>query len=106
MLPITETSNYWYGHRLISQPFCEYGGLLIDPRLSGDEIKLLVETMQRHLAATMPRAVRKSTATSAFLLSSAGYSSSRIPTVWRRFHCMRGQTTCGRRPSSTRCGRR
>ena len=57
LLPITETSNYWYGHRLISQPFCEYGGLLIDPRLSGDEIKVLIETLQRHLAATMPQAV-------------------------------------------------
>ena len=57
LLPFTETSNYGYAHRLISQPFCEYGGVLLDPRLSGDEIKLLIETLQRYLAVAMPLAV-------------------------------------------------
>ena len=57
LLPFTETSNYGYGHRLISQPFCEYGGLLLDPRLSAVSVNLIIEMLQHYLAAAMPLAV-------------------------------------------------
>lgn len=56
VLPAIETSNYWYGRRLISQPFCEYGGLLIDADVPGDKIKLLVDALHGYLAEKAPGA--------------------------------------------------
>jgi CelD/BcsL family acetyltransferase involved in cellulose biosynthesis len=57
VLPVTEASNYWYGQRLISQPFCEYGGLLIDVQLNASEADVLIGMLQEHLAAASPGAV-------------------------------------------------
>jgi CelD/BcsL family acetyltransferase involved in cellulose biosynthesis len=57
LLPVTETSSYLYARRLISQPFCEYGGLLIDARLTAGEADALIDSLQRYLAQSAPNAV-------------------------------------------------
>lgn len=54
VLPSAEAHSLLYGRKLISQPFSEFGGLLLDPALSADDIHeiaaLLRDYLGRHKA--------------------------------------------------------
>jgi len=45
ILPLIRVKSLLFGDRLISLPFCEYGGPLVDVGLSSDEIRLVTEAL-------------------------------------------------------------
>ncbi len=51
-LPAAEVSSLLYGRRLVSQPFSEYGGLLLHPELADHEIDEALRALRAHLGRT------------------------------------------------------
>jgi lipid II:glycine glycyltransferase (peptidoglycan interpeptide bridge formation enzyme) len=54
VLPAAELSSILYRRRLVSQPFSEYGGILLDPSLTADEVDAALVSLRdfiRHNAA-------------------------------------------------------
>ncbi|MBN9562407.1 MAG: GNAT family N-acetyltransferase [Alphaproteobacteria bacterium] len=49
VLPAAEVSSVLYRRRLVSQPFSEYGGLLLHPGLSDDEVQTAFDALRGHL---------------------------------------------------------
>ncbi len=49
VLPAAEVSSLLYRRRLVSQPFSEYGGILLQPDLSVDEIAAALGALGAHL---------------------------------------------------------
>ncbi len=49
ILPAAEVSSILYGRRLISQPFSEYGGMLLHPDLSDEEVQAAVGALCDYL---------------------------------------------------------
>ena len=49
VLPAAEVSSLIYRRRLVSQPFSEYGGMLLDADLSDDEISAALAALADHL---------------------------------------------------------
>jgi lipid II:glycine glycyltransferase (peptidoglycan interpeptide bridge formation enzyme) len=49
VLPAAEVSSLLYGRRLVSQPFSEYGGILLDQRVSEEETEEVVRALEAHL---------------------------------------------------------
>jgi CelD/BcsL family acetyltransferase involved in cellulose biosynthesis len=50
VLPATEVCSVLYGRRLISQPFSEYGGMLLHPELSNEDVQGALHALQSYLA--------------------------------------------------------
>ena len=50
VLPAFETSSMFFGRRLISQPFSEYGGFLLDPDLDGSDFQEIIQHLKTFLA--------------------------------------------------------
>ena len=50
VLPAFETSSLFFGRRLISQPFSEYGGLLLDPDLDSHDFEELLQHVKTFIA--------------------------------------------------------
>ncbi len=57
VLPAFETSSLFFGRRLISQPFSEYGGFLLDADLNSDEFSEIVQQVKDFLAGRQLRAL-------------------------------------------------
>src|SRR6266404_1524599 len=49
VLPTFETSSLFFGRRLVSQPFSEYGGFLLDPTLTEEDFKSIIEYLRQYL---------------------------------------------------------
>ncbi len=49
VLPATEVCSVLYGRRLISQPFSEYGGMLLHPELSNEDVQAALHALQSYL---------------------------------------------------------
>ncbi|MFQ5785477.1 MAG: GNAT family N-acetyltransferase [Alphaproteobacteria bacterium] len=49
VLPAFEARSYLFGRKLVSQPFSEYGGLLLDETLNGDDAAAIIDLLERHL---------------------------------------------------------
>lgn len=50
VLPAVRARSLLFGHRLISQPFSEYGGLLLDEGLSEAQARVVFDLLKRSLA--------------------------------------------------------
>jgi len=50
LISMTMTHSMLFGRKLISQPFSEYGGLLVAPELEPNEITHIVELLQAYIA--------------------------------------------------------
>lgn len=50
VLPAFEARSLLFGRRLVSQPFSEYGGFLLDDNLSEDDVGHIMETLRRFVA--------------------------------------------------------
>jgi len=51
ILPAVEAQSFLFGRRMISQPFSEYGGLLLSPSLTDDEILAIFRLLKSFLLA-------------------------------------------------------
>jgi CelD/BcsL family acetyltransferase involved in cellulose biosynthesis len=49
-LPASVAESIFFGRKLVSQPFSEYGGLLVDPSLSLEEISRVYDLLDDYLA--------------------------------------------------------
>ena len=49
VLPVAEVSSVLYRRRLVSQPFSEYGGMLLDPDLPEDEVHAALDALRDYL---------------------------------------------------------
>jgi lipid II:glycine glycyltransferase (peptidoglycan interpeptide bridge formation enzyme) len=49
VLPAAEVSSMLYRRRLVSQPFSEYGGILLHPELSSEDVQAALQALQRYL---------------------------------------------------------
>src|SRR5262249_24174795 len=49
ILPTAEGSSLIYGRRLVSQPFSEYGGILLHPELSSEDVQEVLRALERLL---------------------------------------------------------
>ena len=50
VLPAALTTSLLFGRRLVSQPFSEYGGLLVDPSLESDDVSHILRLLEDYLA--------------------------------------------------------
>ena len=48
-LPAALTESLLFGRKLVSQPFSEYGGLLVDPALDGEDMVRIYELLEDYL---------------------------------------------------------
>src|SRR5713101_3028610 len=51
VLPAFETRSLFFGRRLVSQPFSEYGGFLLNPDLAEEDFQEILEQLKRFLSA-------------------------------------------------------
>ena len=49
VLPAAEVFSVLYGRRLVSQPFSEYGGMLLHPELSKEDVQAALQALQEYL---------------------------------------------------------
>ena len=49
VLPAFEARSVLFGRKLVSQPFSEYGGLLLDAQLSAADVQLIIASLRRFL---------------------------------------------------------
>ena len=49
VLPVAEVSSVLYRRRLVSQPFSEYGGILLDPSLPEGEVRAALDALREYL---------------------------------------------------------
>ena len=49
VLPAALTNSLLFGRRLVSQPFSEYGGLLIDTSLDSDDVSHILGLIENYL---------------------------------------------------------
>ena len=49
-MPAFQTSSLFFGRRLISQPFSEYGGFLLDPDLDSHDFQEILQYVKTFLA--------------------------------------------------------
>jgi hypothetical protein len=56
-LPAFETRSLFFGRRLVSQPFSEYGGLLLNDDLAEDEVREIMGHLRQFAAAKGGRAL-------------------------------------------------
>jgi CelD/BcsL family acetyltransferase involved in cellulose biosynthesis len=50
VLPAFETASLFFGRRLVSQPFSEYGGFLLDADLAEEDFQEIIEHLKRFLS--------------------------------------------------------
>src|SRR5579863_661497 len=55
VLPAFETSSLFFGRRLISQPFSEYGGFLLNPDLTETEFQSILDHLNTFVASRRSR---------------------------------------------------
>ena len=55
VVPMALTRSLLFGRKLISQPFSEYGGLLVAAELDLDEIREIVGSLRAHIAKKCKR---------------------------------------------------